>query len=236
MKNITLIIALSFLSVASFAKKDKKSKKTSTKEQEIELLSQDDTLSYAFGIYIGTQGFPKEIESKIDYSILFKAIKEAKDTSSVLLKQEDAQKFLNSFFQNIQEEKLSGAKEEGAKFLADNKTKEGVKVTASGLQYKVIKEGAGEKPSATDKVTVHYTGTLINGTKFDSSVDRGEPATFPLNQVIPGWTEGVQLMSKGAKYRFFIPYELGYGERGAGQSIPPYSTLIFDVELLEINK
>jgi FKBP-type peptidyl-prolyl cis-trans isomerase FklB len=104
----------------------------------------------------------------------------------------------------------------------------------SGLQYQVLKEGNGRKPKATDQVKCHYEGTLIDGTMFDSSIKRGEPATFPLNQVIAGWTEGLQLMQVGAKYRFFIPYNLGYGERGAGASIPPYSTLIFDVELIEV--
>jgi FKBP-type peptidyl-prolyl cis-trans isomerase FklB len=104
----------------------------------------------------------------------------------------------------------------------------------SGLQYQVLKEGNGRKPKATDQVKCHYEGTLIDGTMFDSSIKRGEPATFPLNQVIAGWTEGLQLMQEGAKYRFFIPYNLGYGERGAGASIPPYSTLIFDVELIEV--
>ncbi len=122
----------------------------------------------------------------------------------------------------------------GKKFLEKNAKKEGITTTASGLQYEVLKEGNGAKPKATDQVTVHYVGTLIDGTKFDSSVDRGEPATFGLNQVIAGWTEGVQLMQEGAKYRFFIPYNIAYGERGAPPTIPGYATLIFDVELLKI--
>jgi len=125
------------------------------------------------------------------------------------------------------------AKTEGIAFLAENAKKEGVKTTASGLQYEVIKEGTGKKPKATDRVTVHYVGKLIDGTTFDSSVDRGEPATFPLNGVIKGWTEGVQLMKEGAKYRFYIPSELAYGEQGA-QTIPGNSTLIFDVELIKV--
>lgn len=124
---------------------------------------------------------------------------------------------------------------EGKAYLEKNKAREGVKTTASGLQYEVIKEGTGAKPKATDTVKVHYTGTLTNGTKFDSSVDRGEPIEFPLNGVIPGWTEGVQLMSVGSKYKLFIPPELGYGPGGQGP-IPPNSVLVFDVELLDIKK
>ncbi len=125
---------------------------------------------------------------------------------------------------------------EGEAFLAANAKKPGVKTLPSGLQYMVIKEGTGRQPSATDQVTVHYKGTLIDGTEFDSSYRRGQPATFPLNQVIKGWTEGVQLMKEGATYRFFIPPQLGYGARGAGGIIGPNATLIFDVELLSVQK
>jgi len=131
--------------------------------------------------------------------------------------------------------KYGNTKADGEQFLAENALKEGVKVTDSGLQYEVLKQGTGRKPTATDKVKVHYHGTLINGTVFDSSVERGEPITFALNGVIAGWTEGLQLMPVGSKYRFYIPQELGYGARAAGQ-IPPYSTLIFEVELLDIEK
>ena len=126
------------------------------------------------------------------------------------------------------------AKEEGEKFLAENAKREGVKVTASGLQYKVLEATIGQKPKATDSVRVHYEGTLIDGTVFDSSYKRGESIAFPLNGVIKGWTEGLQLMSVGSKYKFFIPYQLAYGEHGAGASIPPYAALIFTVELLGI--
>ena len=125
---------------------------------------------------------------------------------------------------------------EGAAFLAANAKKADVKTTPSGLQYLVIKEGAGKQPTATDAVTVHYRGTLLDGTEFDSSYKRNQPATFPLNQVIKGWTEGVQLMKEGAKYRFFIPSELGYGQRGAGGLIGPNATLIFEVELISVQK
>ena len=131
-------------------------------------------------------------------------------------------------------EKGKTAKVDGEKYLAENAQKEGVVTLPSGLQYKVLREGNGKKPKATDQVKCHYEGMLVDGTMFDSSVQRGEPATFPLNGVIAGWTEGLQLMQEGAKYRFFIPYQLGYGERGAGSSIPPFATLVFDVELIEV--
>lgn len=135
---------------------------------------------------------------------------------------------------NMLQATVRETKEEGEKYLSENAKKDGVISTPSGLQYSVIKEGSGKKPKATDKVKCHYEGFLIDGTVFDSSVQRGEPATFGLNQVIAGWTEGLQLMAEGAKYRFFIPYQLGYGAQGAGMAIPPYAALIFDVELLEV--
>mgnify|MGYP003556492171 FL=1 len=145
---------------------------------------------------------------------------------------EQAGEYIQTTMNNI---KYGSVKEDGEKFLADNALKEGVTTTESGLQYEVLKMGKGKKPAATDRVKVHYHGTLIDGTVFDSSVDRGEPIVFGLNQVIKGWTEGVQLMPVGSKFRFYIPQELGYGAQNAG-SIPPYSTLIFEVELLGIEK
>ncbi len=147
---------------------------------------------------------------------------------------EEAQQVLNTFFSELEEKAAGAAKADGEKFLEENKKREGVKVTASGLQYEVLEATIGQKPKATDKVKVHYEGTLTDGTVFDSSYRRGEPITFGLNQVIAGWTEGLQLMSVGSKYKLYIPYQLGYGERGAGASIPPYAALIFTVELLGI--
>ena len=134
----------------------------------------------------------------------------------------------------MQQEIMTQNQQEGEKFLAENRQREGVQETASGLQYQVVREGNGPKPALTDRVKVHYEGFLLSGEKFDSSVDRGEPAVFPLNQVIAGWTEGLQLMPVGSKYTLYIPYQLAYGDKGAGRVIPPYATLIFEVELLGI--
>jgi FKBP-type peptidyl-prolyl cis-trans isomerase FklB len=139
------------------------------------------------------------------------------------------------YMQAASEQKAEAVKKVNVQFLEDNKTKEGVKVTASGLQYKVVSTGKGKAPVATDNVTVHYTGKLVDGSIFDSSIERGQPATFGLNQVIRGWTEGLQLMHEGDKFIFYVPQELGYGERGAGGQIPPYATLIFEVELIKVN-
>ena len=155
---------------------------------------------------------------------------------TALISPEKCQETIYSFLSSLEKKKYEGAIADGAAFLAENKKKPGIVELPSGLQYEVIRAAEGQKPLATDEVTVHYKGTLTNGAQFDSSYDRGQPATFALNQVIPGWTEGLQQMSVGSKYRFFIPYSLGYGERGAGNDIPPYSTLIFEVELLKIGK
>jgi FKBP-type peptidyl-prolyl cis-trans isomerase len=147
----------------------------------------------------------------------------------------EAGRVLSELQQKMNEQKFTDVKSTGEAFLASNAKLDGVTVTESGLQYSVITESGGAKPTATDTVAVHYRGTLLDGTEFDSSYSRGEPATFPLNGVIPGWTEGVQLMSIGNKFKFVIPYQLAYGERGAGDSIGPFETLIFEVELLKIN-
>jgi FKBP-type peptidyl-prolyl cis-trans isomerase len=147
----------------------------------------------------------------------------------------EAGRVLSELQQKMNEQKFTDVKSTGEAFLASNAKLDGVTVTESGLQYSVITESEGAKPAATDTVSVHYRGTLLDGTEFDSSYSRGEPATFPLNGVIPGWTEGVQLMSIGNKFKFVIPYQLAYGERGSGSSIGPFETLIFEVELLKIN-
>lgn len=199
-----------------------------------------DKLSYALGIGIGTQ-LRGMGATNLNIDDFAQAIKDAIAGKKLKVDNKEAQTLVNNFFAEQQARKEAAAAEAGraAKavgedFLAENAKKDNIVVLPSGLQYEVIREGNGKKPSATSKVKCHYEGTLIDGTKFDSSYDRGEPATFGLNQVIAGWTEGLQLMSEGAKYRFFIPYNLGYGERGAGASIPPYAALVFDVELVEV--
>lgn len=192
-----------------------------------------DQISYALGIGIGRQ-LAQMGAAEVNVDDFGQAIKDIFAGKEPQIGDAEAQKMVQEFFQKKEQQQAASAKEDGAKFLADNATKEGVVTLPSGLQYQVLREGNGKQPKATDKVECHYEGTLINGQVFDSSYQRGQTATFPLNQVIAGWTEGLQLMKEGAKYRFFIPYHLGYGERGAGQSIPPYATLIFDVELIAV--
>ena len=199
-----------------------------------------DKVSYALGLGIGRQ-LAQMGASELNIDDFAAAIKDVIAGNELKVSNREAQTIVQDYFRK-QEEKLNAeraekgkvAKAEGEKYLAENAKKEGVVTLPSGLQYMVLKEGNGKKPKATDQVKCHYEGFLIDGTVFDSSIQRGEPAVFPLNQVIAGWTEGLQLMQEGAKYRFFIPYILGYGGGGAGASIPPYAALIFDVELLEV--
>lgn len=199
-----------------------------------------DKVSYALGLGIGQQ-LAQMGASDLNIDDFADAIKDVINGNELKVSHKDAQTIVQDYFRQ-QEERINAqraeqgkaAKAEGEKFLAENSKKEGVVTLKSGLQYTVLREGNGKKPKATDKVRCHYEGFLINGQVFDSSVQRGEPAVFPLNQVIPGWTEGLQLMQEGAKYRFFIPYNLAYGERGAGQQIPPFSALVFDVELISV--
>lgn len=197
-------------------------------------------LSYALGLGIGQQLAQMNVEG-LDINDFAAAIKDVIDGKELKVSHREAQTIVQEYFQKKEAEmqaeraeKGKAAKAEGEKYLAENAKKEGVVTRESGLQYMVLNEGTGKSPKATDRVKCHYEGFLIDGSVFDSSVQRGEPAVFPLNQVIAGWTEGLQLMKEGAKYRFFIPYLLGYGEGGAGASIPPYATLIFDVELIEV--
>lgn len=194
-----------------------------------------DKLSYAWGLAMGRQLKGMGV-SNLDADTFRNGVMNAFDGTEPAIPVEEAQKLINDYLQELQDKAEKVARAEGEQFLAENGKKENVKTTASGLQYVVEKEGTGAQPSAEDEVTVHYTGKLLNGQVFDSSVNRGEPATFPLNRVIPGWTEGVQLMKEGAKYTFFIPSDLAYGPQGVPGAIPPHSTLIFDVELIKVNK
>lgn len=190
-------------------------------------------ISYALGMVIGHNLKGMGING-LNGEEFTKAVVDVLTGNSTQLTDSEAQQTVTRFLQEKEAEAGKMAREAGEKFLAENAKKDGVVVLPSGLQYMVLTEGSGRKPKATDSVKCHYEGTLIDGTVFDSSYRRGEAATFPLNGVISGWTEGVQLMAEGAKYRFFIPYNLAYGERGAGQSIPPYAALMFDVELIEV--
>ena len=191
-------------------------------------------ISYALGLGIAQQLKSMGIEefSVEDFS---QSVSDILSGKTPAMTSREAQELLSEYFQKKQKEQAQKAIAEGRDFLEANAKREGVVQTKSGLQYEVLSEGKGERsPKATDTVLCHYEGRLVSGKVFDSSYERNQPAEFGLNQVIPGWTEGLQLMSEGAKYRFYIPYLLGYGEQGAGPSIPPYSTLIFDVELIKV--
>jgi len=206
--------------------------------QAQELTTEKDRNSYMIGMNFGNQ--LKNIEEQVDLTVVMKGLQDSFAGRETQLTNEEAQQISNEFrakLQEIQQQKVAKMGEEnetkGAAFLEENKGKAGVKTTESGLQYQVMREGNGPKPKENDRVKVHYLGTLIDGTKFDSSYDRDAPAEFPLNGVIKGWTEGLQLMGVGSKYKLFIPGALAYGPDGSGP-IPPNSTLVFEVELLEI--
>ena len=238
-KTIVTIFALgiAFNSIAQTKKPVAKKPVTATKTTAapLALKSTLDSVSYAFGSSIGASLKTTGL-STMNYEVLLKGLKDAFTGGKVILNQQQAQQCINDALTNANKGKFTGNITEGKSFLAQNGKRAGVKTTASGLQYEVLTAGTGAKPtSVSDSVLVHYKGTLLNGKQFDSSYDRGEPITFTLNQVIKGWTEGVQLMNAGSKYKLFVPYDLAYGERGYGPDIPPYSTLIFEIELLKVN-
>ncbi len=193
-----------------------------------------DSASYAIGVSVAnfykTQGI-----SKLNSTLISRAINDVLGGKKVIFDDNQCNSIMNNYINKMQEQKSKGAVDSGKAFLNKNKTRPEVKTTASGLQYEVITEGTGEKPTAVDSVTCHYKGTLLNGTVFDDSYSRGQPITFALNRVIPGWTEGLQLMSVGSKYKLYIPYNLGYGSHDYGP-IPGGSMLTFEVELLEVRK
>ncbi|AWB68416.1 peptidylprolyl isomerase [Saccharobesus litoralis] len=241
------IAAALTLAACGAKKEDTAAAQTETKKQEaINLQTDIEKQSYGLGVNIATN-IKQHVEQSnemgiaLDQSLIAKGFAQGLEGKAQLEEAEirelltALQQAQQAAHQKKQEADQAKHKDESAAFLEENKTKEGVSVTESGLQYQVVQAADGDKPAAEDTVTVHYTGTLIDGTKFDSSVDRGQPASFPLNRVIKGWTEGLQLMSVGSKYRFFIPFDLAYGPNGTG-NIPPYAALIFDVELISIEK
>ena len=200
-----------------------------------------DKFSYALGLGIGQQLKQMGLKGTLVINDFAASITDVLEGNDLKVSHQEGQKIVNAFFQELEQKQNAAkaaagkvAKEEGSKFLTENAKKDGIIVTKSGLQYEVLTEGTGKKPKATDTVRCHYEGRLLDGTVFDSSYKRNAPADFGLQQVIAGWTEGVQLMAEGAKYRFYIPYMLAYGEGGAGASIPPFATLIFDVELIKV--
>lgn len=192
-----------------------------------------DKFSYGLGMGIGQNLLSMGVKD-MNIEDFIKGISDVLSGNKTELTHSEAQKVVNEHFQKLAEEAYSVNRNAGEKFLAENAKKESITTLPSGMQYEVIKEGNGKKPSATDRVQCHYEGTLIDGTIFDSSIKRGEPAVFGVNQVIKGWVEALQLMQEGAKWRLYIPYDMAYGEHGAGEMIPPYSALIFDVELIKV--
>ena len=196
--------------------------------------SMTDSLSYSVGVMIA-QGLKSQGLKNLTTTDLAKGINDVLDGNDLAINENDAMQIFQTHLQAQKAKEFEGQIGEGQNFLDANAKREGVVTLESGLQYEVMNEGEGTPPKATDKVTVHYHGTLIDGTVFDSSVERGSPATFPVNGVIKGWVEALQLMKPGDKWKLFIPYDLAYGERAAGPKIKPYSTLIFEVELLSIN-
>lgn len=229
MKKVSVLVAAAVVSGMFFTSCGPKT--------NVSLKSDVDSVSYAIGVSTGL-GYKENLKTlpgaEANVDALIAGFVQAIKGDSTKMNMEEAREYMQKYFVEASAKEANKAKEEGEKFLADNKTKSGVITTESGLQYQVITEGTGAKPTAEDHVKVHYTGTLLDGTKFDSSIDRGEPAEFPVSQVIKGWTEGLQLMPVGSKYIFWIPSDLAYGDRGAGQMIKPNSTLKFEVELLEI--
>lgn len=229
MKKVSVLVAAAVVSGMFFTSCGPKT--------NVSLKSDVDSVSYAIGVSTGL-GYKENLKTlpgaEANVDALIAGFVQAIKGDSTKMNMEEARGYMQKYFVEASAKEANKTKEEGEKFLADNKTKSGVITTESGLQYQVITEGTGAKPTAEDHVKVHYTGTLLDGTKFDSSIDRGEPAEFPVSQVIKGWTEGLQLMPVGSKYIFWIPSDLAYGDRGAGQMIKPNSTLKFEVELLEI--
>lgn len=201
---------------------------------EVNLADSTEQVSYCFGVVLG-HNFKNTGLDSLDMEIFLTAMQDVMLNKPLKVRPKEAEATMHRYMQATMMKRSAIAKAQSEKFLLENKNKEGVKSTASGLQYKIVSEGTGKSPTTADRVTVHYTGKLTDGTIFDSSVQRGQPATFRVNQVIPGWTEALQMMQEGDKWTLYIPYSLGYGERGSPPTIPPFSTLIFEVELMKVN-
>jgi FKBP-type peptidyl-prolyl cis-trans isomerase len=241
MRNKWLLVACTALAVAGCSKQDQAADKAADAGDAAQILNTDEKkASYSLGVNLGMR--LKQQQVVLDVATFTRGFTDATTDAKRLLTDEQVQTELQNFEKRRMEAAEKAMKDmaeknkaESEKFLAENAKKDGVKTTASGLQYKVITEGKGAKPAATDEVQVHYAGRLVNGTEFDSSIKRGEPVTFPVNGVIAGWTEALQLMPEGSKWEVYIPSDLGYGPGGTGDVIGPNAALIFEVELLKVN-
>jgi len=230
-KSVFLVLAVSVVLAAC---------QTNNSSKTVTLANENDSASYALGVLIG-QNNKQNLDASpgtkdLNMDILINAFEKQVKGGESQMESDQARTIIQGFFKKVSEQEAKKNGDEGEAFLEKNKQREGVVTTESGLQYEVLKEGDGPKPTADQTVKCNYHGTLIDGTVFDSSVERGEPATFKVSQVIPGWTEALQLMPVGSKWKLYIPSDLAYGERGAGKDIGPNSTLIFEVELLDIEK
>lgn len=237
MKKVFIALLFPLVTVTAMAQTKKPVKKhaPATKHLTTPALKTGlDSASYAFGSSMAA-GLKANGLTGLNYELLVKGLKDVFADQPLVLAKEKSQLAINRIFGEASKKKYAVNIAEGKAFLENNKKVAGVSTTPSGLQYQVMKAGDGPRPKSTDTVLVHYKGTLLSGKQFDSSYDRNEPISLPLTGVIAGWTEGLQHMEKGSKYKLFIPYQLAYGERGAGQDIPPFSTLIFEIELLKIN-
>lgn len=230
MKHVACMVAL-LLSLSVYAKKSSNQLPAPAK---VELTTSLDSVSYAMGVFMGSQSAQHIAQQGWKIDVFAKAYNAALFEGKTQMTPDYAKFYLNEYEKKLIEQENEARKQAQADFFAANKKRSGVVETASGLQYQVVRAGEGEYPTPTSKVKVHYEGFLLDGTKFDSSIDRGKPIEFSLDRVIKGWAEGVVLMQPGAKYTLYIPYELGYGAQGAGHVVKPYSALIFEVELLEI--
>lgn len=241
MKKVKIISLLLLVITFACKKPAQQTTEVSTEPKAIVLPTFMDSLSYAYGISIGSDFKKNQIEG-MKGKLIGQGIYDLTDTASTLaFSEEEAMAVIQEYSKRLQaqkdkelEERYAVNKQAGIEFLAKNKVREGVITLPNGLQYEIITEGTGSKPIVSDQVKVHYAGYLLNGNIFDSSIQRGQPAQFPLNRVIPGWTQILQLMPVGSKWKVYIPQELAYGKNGGGQAIPPYSALIFDIELLDI--